>query len=142
MSYDKVRIILILEVLMLTRQRKAILDVINSYPGHMTAEEIYLKAKQKMPTIAIGTVYRNLGVMVDAGQIRRITIPDSPDRYDRSTKPHEHLICKKCGEVHDVFITGLKDYLERQAGIEITGYNLNLEYICEKCKEEGSNEQV
>ena len=108
----------------------------------MTAEEIYLKAKQKMPTIAIGTVYRNLGVMVDAGQIRRITIPDSPDRYDRSTKPHEHLFCMKCGEVHDVFITGLKDYLERQAGIEITGYNLNLKYICEKCKEEGSNEQV
>lgn len=118
----------------MTRQRKTILNIIKTSNEHMTAEEIYMKAKQVMPSIAIGTVYRNLGLMTEAGEIRRIPIPDSADRYDKSTKPHEHLVCQKCGEVHDVFIDGLMEYLSRQTGVEITGYDLNLRFICENCR--------
>jgi len=117
----------------LTRQRKTILEIIKSSPGHITAEEIYAKAKQIMPSIAIGTVYRNLGLMEEAGEIRRLPIPDKPDKYDKSTEPHEHLICQKCGEIADLFVSGLREYLKQQTGIEITGYDLNLRYICEKC---------
>jgi len=117
-----------------TRQRKTILNIIKISNEHMTAEEIYMKAKKVMPSIAIGTVYRNLGLMTEAGEIRRIPIPDSPDRYDKSTKPHEHLVCQKCGEVHDVFIDGLMEYLSRQTGVEITGYDLSLRFICENCR--------
>lgn len=119
----------------MTKQRRTILEIIKSSPGHMTAEEIYAKAKQIMPSIAIGTVYRNLGLMADEGEIRRFPIPGKPDRYDKSVKPHEHLVCQRCGEISDFFVSGLQDYLERQTGIEITGYDLNLRYICEKCKE-------
>ncbi|HOQ07039.1 MAG TPA: transcriptional repressor [Clostridiales bacterium] len=118
----------------MTRQRKTILNIIKISNEHMTAEEIYMKAKKVMPSIAIGTVYRNLGLMTEAGEIRRIPIPDSPDRYDKSTKPHEHLVCQKCGEVHDVFIDGLMEYLSRQTGVEITGYDLSLRFICENCR--------
>jgi Fe2+ or Zn2+ uptake regulation protein len=104
----------------------------------MTAEEMYMKAKQTMPSIAIGTVYRNLGLMTKAGEIRRITIPNSPDRFDKSAQPHEHLICQKCGEVTDIFIPNSCEYLQQQTGIEIVGFDLK--YICEKCGKEGSNE--
>ena len=118
----------------MTKQRRTILNVIKKSNEHMTAEEIYIKAKKEMPSIAIGTVYRNLGLMTDAGEIRRIPIPNSPDRYDKSTIPHEHLVCQKCGTVHDMFIEGLREFLQRQTGIEITGYDLNLKFICENCK--------
>jgi Fe2+ or Zn2+ uptake regulation protein len=118
----------------LTKQKQAILNIIKKSDGHMTAEEIYMKAKKELPSIAIGTVYRNLGLMTDAGEIRRIAIPNSPDRYDKSTKPHEHLVCQKCGTVYDTFVTGLKEFLQQQAGVEITGYDLNLKFICDKCK--------
>ena len=100
----------------------------------MTAEEIYMKVKKKLPSIAIGTVYRNLA----HGGSRRNpapSIPGSPDRFDRSTRPHEHAVCQKCGEVCDIFVDGMKEYLQQHTGMEITGYDLNLRCICEKCKE-------
>ncbi len=122
----------------LTKQRKIILEIIKSSSDHMTAEEIYTKAKQIMPSIAVGTVYRNLGLMTEAGEIRRLAIPDKPDKYDKSVQPHEHLICQKCGEVSDLFVSSLQDYLQQQTGIEITGYDLNLRYICGKCKKEAA----
>lgn len=117
-----------------TKQRKLISDIIKSSKEHMTAEEIYMKAKKIMPYIAIGTVYRNLGLMAEAGEIRRITMLNAPDRFDRSVHPHEHAICQNCGELYDVSISNLKEQLEKQTGIEILGYALSLKYICDKCK--------
>lgn len=126
----------------MTKQRKLILDIIMSSDGHMTAEEIFLKAKQLHPSIAVGTVYRNLSLMTEAGEIRRLTMHDSPDRYDRSTIPHEHLICRECGELSDITVSDLKNYLEKKTGMEILAYDLNLIYICNKCKGREANEKV
>lgn len=108
----------------------------------MTAEEIYMKAKKVMPSIAIGTVYRNLCLMTEAGEIRRITIPNAPYRFDKSLHPHEHLICQNCGELSDITVSDLKDYIEKQTGIEILGYDLSLRYICNKCKRRRSDEEI
>ncbi|MGI5911820.1 MAG: Fur family transcriptional regulator [Syntrophomonadaceae bacterium] len=123
-----------------TKQRKLILEIIMTSSEHMTAEEIYIKAKEMLPSIAIGTVYRNLGLMAEAGEIRRIIIPNKPDRFDKSVHPHEHLICDYCGELTDISVNDLKGYLEKQTGIEILGYNLSLRYICNKCKEKTNNQ--
>ena len=116
------------------KHRKLILEIIMSSAEHMTAEEIYMKAKQIQPSIAVGTVYRNLGLMAATGEIRRIVMPNAPDRFDRTLLPHEHLICQNCGNLSDISVSDLKGYLERQTGIEILGYELNLKYICDQCK--------
>ncbi len=120
--------------------RKLILDIIKSSDGHMKAEEIFLKAKQLQPSIAVGTVYRNLGLMAEAGEIRKISILNAPDRYDKTLLPHEHLICRNCGELSDITVFDLKEYMEKQTGIKILGYELNLIYICDKCKNKGVND--
>ncbi len=120
--------------------RKLILDIIKSSDGHMKAEEIFLKAKQLQPSIAVGTVYRNLGLMAEAGEIRKISILNAPDRYDKTLLPHEHLICRNCGELSDITVFDLKEYMEKQTGIKILGYELNLIYICDKCKNRGVND--
>ena len=119
----------------ITKQRKLILDVIMSSSEHMSAEEIYMKAKKRFPSIAIGTVYRNLSLMAEAGEIRRIIIPNTPDRFDKSLHPHEHIICDCCNEIKDISVNDLKSYLEEKTGVRISGYNLSLRYICDKCKE-------
>lgn len=125
----------------MTKYRKILLNIINSAMEHMTAEEIYFKAKQAEPSIAVGTVYRNLGLMTDAGEIRRIIMQNAPDRYDKTMVPHEHLICQNCGELSDITVSDLKSYLEQQTGIEILGYDLNLKYVCDKCKK-GNNQII
>ena len=118
----------------MTKQKKIILDIIMSSSEHMTAEEIYMTAKKIMPSIAIGTVYRNLGLMTEAGEIRRIIVHNAPDRFDKLIVPHEHLIYEKCGMLTDITVADLKGYLEKQTGIKIKGYDLSLIYICDKCK--------
>jgi len=123
----------------LTKHRKLILDIIQLSVEHMTAEEIFMKARQKQPSIAVGTVYRNLGLMTAANEIRRISIPNAPDRYDKAIFPHEHVVCQNCGKISDISVSDLKGYLERQTGIKIFGYDLNVRYLCNECKKEDEN---
>ena len=52
----------------MTKQREMILQIIRSSPGHLTADEIFAEAKKEMPKIALGTVYRNLGIMAAGGR--------------------------------------------------------------------------
>jgi len=131
-----------MEVFYLSKHRELILEIIKS-SGHMTADEIYMKAKQIRPSIAIGTVYRNLGLMTEAREIRRIFVPNAPDRFDSFTNPHEHLFCQNCRTLSDISINNLKDYLEKQTGVKIIGYDLNLKYICSECrKKEETKEQI
>ncbi len=124
------------------KHRKLIFNIIMSSTEHMTAEEIFMKSKQIQPSIAVRTVYRNLGLMAAAGEIRRIVMPNAPDRYDKTVLPHEHLICQDCGELSDISVSGLKDHSEKYISIEILGYDLNLKYICDKCKRRKSNEEI
>ncbi|MBE5742595.1 MAG: transcriptional repressor [Clostridiales bacterium] len=118
----------------MTRQRKVIKDIIYASYKHPTADEIYAEAKKKMPNIAVGTVYRNLSLLVESGEVRKIDIPNAPSRYDRPQIPHEHLICSECGAVADVKIDGIIDILKEKTGEEITEYKLTMYYICPKCK--------
>lgn len=121
----------------MTEQRRIISEVIQMTVGHMTAEQIFLAAKERMPTIAMGTVYRNLGLMERAGEIRRIPMPDAPDRYDKTTRLHDHLICRVCGNLEDVCIKNLMDIFGEHPEIHVDSYELALYGICSACLAEG-----
>lgn len=120
----------------MSKQRDIINGIIKSSKEHMSAEEVYKEAKKALPSIAMGTVYRNLGLMADVGDIRRIVMMNAPDRFDRTLEPHEHLVCQNCGELHDVFLPDFKDYLEKKIDMEIIRYDLNIKYICQDCMKE------
>lgn len=118
----------------MTQQRRIIYDVIRKSKRHMTAEQIYLAAKQVLPTIAMGTVYRNLGLMVTAGEVLRIEIPGQPDRFDKTITPHHHCLCSCCGEVYDVAIPDLTPQLEKMLGIDVVSYDLTVHLVCDSCR--------
>lgn len=119
----------------LTEQRRIIKEVIMQSPEHMTADTIYTKARQAMPNIAVGTVYRNLGLLVDSGEIRRIVVPDAPHRYDKNTHPHEHLLCAQCGEMVDIEAGDLISHLSSICGMKVLSYDLAVVGICSQCAE-------
>ena len=109
----------------MTRQRELIYDIIMSAPVHRTAEEIYDLARRQMPSLARGTVYRNLGILVQSGQIRKLEMPDAPARYDRGREPRmEDLIMPE----------GLLEPLIRERDVAVTGYDLKLYHICPQCR--------
>lgn len=117
----------------MTRQRKIIYDIIKENPEHLTAEEIYSLAKYKLPSIAIGTVYRNLSLMVEDGDIMKVELINAPDCYDKNVVPHHHMICEKCGRAEDIEIENLKPLIEKESGMKIISYDLNVHYICPNC---------
>ena len=119
----------------MTKQRQVIWDVIQSAPGHPTAEQIYQLAKKQLPQIAMGTVYRNLGLMVQEGEIQRIESAGGPDYYDKNGVPHEHFYCVSCGSLIDMDVPDLKQFLQERTGEPLLSYQLSVRYVCRSCRE-------
>lgn len=119
----------------MSRQRELIYDTVMSAPEHRTAEEIYELARRKLPSLARGTVYRNLGLLVEQGQILKLEMPGAPARYDRGKRPHPHLVCQRCGRVEDLPMPeGFLDTLTSGRDVSLTGFDLKLFYVCPRCQ--------
>lgn len=119
----------------MTKQRKLIHQIICDSPMHLSAEEIYFEAKKQCPSIAVGTVYRNLNLMVEEGEILKIEAPGQPVRFDKNTHPHEHFFCGSCGRLFDLNVKGIKELIEAQSGLTVESYTLSVRCRCQNCKE-------
>jgi Fe2+ or Zn2+ uptake regulation protein len=84
-----------------TKQRQAVLAAIAS-GGHATADHIYEVVKRTNPSISLGTIYRNLRLLEDDGQIVGLDMPSGGRIYDATTGEHSHAVCISCGRVVDV----------------------------------------
>lgn len=118
----------------MTKQSQLILSIVARY-GHVTADEVHREAKKSMPKIAVGTVYRNLNELAETGIIRKIEVPNAPDRFDKTVVPHEHLICPDCGAVEDLMIAGLDAVLQNAVGEKDYHYCLTVTARCKTCTE-------
>ena len=112
-----------------------ILELVNQSEGHMTAEQLFLKLKKTEPKVVQATVYNNLNALCQKGLIRKLSMENTPDRYDIISK-HDHLVCRKCGTLSDINFEDLTANLEKQLGEGILSYDLKVFYLCPKCKEE------
>ncbi len=86
----------------MTRQRAAIINMLMNSVDHPTAEEIHAAVKAELPDISIGTVYRNLQMLLSEGMIQEISVSKSGSRFDGNRQPHSHFFCQCCGRVYDV----------------------------------------
>jgi Fur family transcriptional regulator, peroxide stress response regulator len=82
--------------------RDTILKVVMNTKSHPGANWVYDQVRKEIPNISMGTVYRNLKLLAQVGQIRELDIPGSASRFDGSTSKHQHLICEKCGRIFDL----------------------------------------
>lgn len=124
----------------MTKQRELVSSVLSQTHRHMTADEIYEEAKGRMPGIARATVYRNLGLMEEDGEVRRIRCPGKPDRFDCLLTPHEHICCPCCGELEDVQLPDLKAYIEAALGRPVEKICINIEALCSHCAQKRRGE--
>ena len=114
------------------KQREAILAAVYEMKNHPTADEVYDKLKKDNPRLSLGTVYRNLNVFAQNGDIRRLSIPGAGDRFDFRMDKHEHLLCSKCHRVFDVNVK--VSILSKEKDAAIDGYTLTLHGTCGKCR--------
>ena len=121
-----------------TIQRSFVLEAVNKLHCHATADEIYNEIARQHPTISRATVYRNLNLLSEMGEIRRLEIPGSADRFDHISSNHCHVKCEVCGRVLDVdmdFVSGLGSGIRDAHGFDFTGYDIIFRGVCPECKE-------
>ena len=119
-----------------TIQKNLVLNAVRELGCHATADEIYNHIAELHPSISKGTVYRNLGILADMGEIRRIEIPGAADCYDHICERHFHVRCLKCGKVFDVDTEAMPDLFKsiRDAhGFEFLDYDIVFKGICPEC---------
>ncbi|NLK76322.1 MAG: transcriptional repressor [Clostridiales bacterium] len=116
-----------------SRQRECIKQFLASRHDHPTAETVYLNVKQNFPNISLGTVYRNLSLLTELGEIQKISTGIGPDRFDGNPAPHYHFFCRKCGCVMDLDMEGI-DHINILAGSQFDGeIEGNITYFYGKC---------
>ena len=84
-----------------SRQREAIKAFLASRKDHPTAEVVYNSIRQEDPRISLGTVYRNLRLLTELGDIKKISVGDGAEHFDFDTSPHSHFVCRCCQKVLD-----------------------------------------
>src|SRR5215204_7520736 len=97
----------------LTRQREVVLRVIRDEKEHLTANEVFDKAKQLLPSISFATVYNSLRYLKDAGHIAEISFGNGASRFDSMTSRHDHALCTKCGKLVDIEMELPEDFVKR-----------------------------
>ena len=85
-----------------SRQRQVIFDFLMTRKDHPSAEVVYQNVRQEYPNISLGTVYRNLSLLADMGEIQRLRVGDGIDHFDADTSEHYHFVCSECGCVTDL----------------------------------------
>lgn len=118
-----------------TRQRQVVLDVVRGRCDHPTAEQIYQAVAERDPKISRGTVYRNLAVLAQGGEILQIEAPNA-NHYDLRCDPHHHLICTACGHVVDVEVEyhpELDDDVAQATGYVVSGHQTLFKGVCPNC---------
>ena len=122
-------------VLKYSRQRESIKEYLNSSCEHPTADTVYLSVRQEFPNISLGTVYRNLNLLAEQGEIARLPMPEGPDHYDFTVKPHYHFLCKKCHNIVDVDVPYAPDFNNIcPEGCTTESHILTLIGTCQNCQ--------
>lgn len=120
-----------------SRQRTCIKEFLMTRKDHPTADTVYQHVREEFPRISLGTVYRNLSLLADIGEIRKLTC-NGPDRFDANMMPHYHFTCNRCGCVEDLEFMQ-EPQLETLQPLNFEGKieqaDLSFYGICGKCSE-------
>ncbi len=120
----------------LTLQRLEIFREVLQTSDHPDAETVYHRVRERVPTVSLDTVYRNLWLLHDLGLILALGSPRERVRFDGDLRPHHHFICTRCGAVHD-FCSAELDRLQLPADVSVLGsvdkVQVEIRGLCNHC---------
>lgn len=120
-----------------SRQREAIMDYLRHTKDHPTADMVYTHVQMLYPNVSLGTVYRNLNLLVEEGEILRLPYGNDCDRFDANVMPHYHFVCNCCKQVLDLNTTSL-EHINTLANVGfdgiVEGHQVLFHGRCPLCK--------
>ena len=124
--------------LRVTNQRALILETIRH--GHLDADEIYRRAREKQPHLSLSTVYRTLQTLKKLGLVEELHFDEAHHHYEaKPSVEHHHLVCLGCGKIVEFkcqLSQKMKDNIGREKGFEVTGAEVWMTGYCSKCRQE------
>ena len=122
-----------------TNQRALILGIIRQGQGHLDADEIYRRARQKKPRLSLSTVYRNLQMLKKLDLIEELHFDEAHHHYEiKPPTQHHHLVCLDCGRVIEFeypLARQVKRNVAEARDFEITGSEVRLSGYCSRCRQ-------
>ncbi len=119
-----------------SKQREAVMCAVEELNDHPTADMIFLKVRQSNPSVSLSTVYRNLGVLVEEGDLIAVKGPGSEVHYDYNVSNHCHIQCRICGKVSDIDFKPV-EYVsmlpEQASGFHVDGVSVTFTGKCSQC---------
>ena len=124
----------------ITNQRALLLALIRQGKGHLDADELYRRAREKQPRLSLSTVYRTLQTFKRLGLVEERHFDESHHRYEvKSSAEHHHLVCLGCGGVVE-FQYPLARYVKRNVveakDFEIVDTEIRMTGYCSKCRQD------
>ena len=120
----------------LTPQRLMILEQVEAAEGHISAEEIFQRIRERYPNLNISTVYRTLELLKGLSLVTETDMGDGRVRFHTMGKGHHHLVCSKCGRVTDLAeeeLTPLNDLINTRYGFKADLHHLAIFGQCRNC---------
>jgi Fe2+ or Zn2+ uptake regulation protein len=120
----------------MTRQRAVILEELRKVNTHPSADEVYTMVRKRLPRISLGTVYRNLEILSESGEIQTLELGCTLKRFDGTVKNHYHIRCQRCDRVVDAPVNvnlGIEQELKVMTDYQIIGHQLEFIGICPEC---------
>ena len=124
-----------------SRQREEIKKHLAARRDHPTAEMIYTELKEQDARLSLGTVYRNLSLLTQIGEVRKIQTQEGPDHFDGDISPHYHFVCRQCRQIFDLRVPeigGRIDEGARQQDFEVEQIQLTAYGLCGTCRGSGA----
>ncbi len=123
-----------------TSQRALILEIIRQGKGHLDADEIYRRARNRQPRLSLSTVYRTLQMLKKLGLIEELHFDEAHHHYEvKPTSEHYHLVCLGCGRVIEFeypLSRNVKRNVAEARDFEIIDTELRMAGYCPKCTQE------
>ena len=119
-----------------SRQRERILELLQSTQSHPTANWLYGRLRKEFPRLSMGTVYRNIGILIEQGRLSRIAFGSTFDRLDANMKPHYHFLCEQCDSILDLDLPvdeSIDGWIGKNQGFVVHHHELEFHGLCPKC---------
>lgn len=113
------------------------MDELKRSKSHPTAEELHILVRNSLPSVSLGTIYRNLDILIKQGLVKRLDMGNERARYDANLNEHCHIRCICCNRIDDLIdIPRLEDKVLTgiSTDYKITGHHLEFYGICPACR--------
>jgi len=120
-----------------SKQKEAILRVLKGTTSHPSADWVYEQVRREIPNISLGTVYRNLKLLKQEGEISELDLASTLSRFDGNSQDHYHFRCEKCGRIFDVdelVDKEIDDRVAQKTGFKVSHHRLEFRGLCKDCQ--------